>query len=516
MNQQSGQSMSGLQTDYLGSLLGTARRRPGLWLVPLALAVLVAIVMAFAGPGKWDATQSFVVREELIGRIVGPGRFDSLDSMKTAQELIQEVARRPGVLERVLRAAGQEQPSREDVESLRKAISFEAPGGAEVGKTEILTMRIESSSAERATRLVDILFEETRREIRALRQREANSMLLEVGQSVDLAQERLTETTTAMREIESQVGDDLSELRGLTETWSGSSNLRQQITEIKAEIRQARQAEQEATLLIRHLQQAVNDPLELLATPRELLESQPALSELKRQLIDAQVNRSNVGGVYSASHPRYEATANSVEDIKRQVHEELAVALKGLESQQQLARQQAETLREQSQEISQRITVLASMRVDYARLVNELNLRNDELAVAHKEYAQAEAILRAAEKVDFMSRLDEAQPGLRPLGPSTKTLLLGAAVAGLLIGLGLLMMVTPSPTWLPPGPLPAAQPLMSPATAPPPAAEEQPSPDADDQPVELGGITIAQAEGGIPGFVIPDIGHGPFPNQPTG
>ena len=287
MSQPSSQPPHREQTDYLRSLLATARERPGLWFVPLFSAMLVAILMAYLGPKTWDATQSFVVREELIGRIVGPGRFESLDSMKTAQEVIQETARRPVVLQRVLESVNGEKPTRDDIEGLREAVSFHAPGGAELGKTEILTMRIKSSTAERARQLVDALFEATRDEVRSIRQRKAQSMVQEAGASVQLSQERLAKTATQIRRIESSVGGDLSELRGLNEAYSSGSDLRRQISAIGSEIRQARKSEQQAIQLINYLTAAVNDPLELLATPRELLESQPALSELKNQLIEA-------------------------------------------------------------------------------------------------------------------------------------------------------------------------------------------------------------------------------------
>ncbi|MDG2013585.1 MAG: hypothetical protein P8J33_08775, partial [Pirellulaceae bacterium] len=296
MNQPSSQSSSQSSPNEHGgypyALLATARRKPGLWIIPLFSALLIAFLTAYLGPKSWDATQSFVVREELIGRMVGPGRFQSLDSMKTAQQVIQETARRPAVLDRVFFSVEGKAPSRGDIESLRGSISFQAPGGSELGKTEILTVRIESSSPEKAVSLVKALFEQTRQEIRAQRQRKATSMLTEVVAAVELAQERLVETTTKMRRIESQAGGDLSELRGLNEAFSGGSDLRRQVSVLDSEIRQTRQNVERSNQLIQNLTTTFNDPMELLATPRELLESQPALSKLKDQLIKAQVNQS--------------------------------------------------------------------------------------------------------------------------------------------------------------------------------------------------------------------------------
>lgn len=429
--------------DYLRSLIQTARKHPGLWVIPLASAILIAVMMAFIGPKKWDADQSFLVREELIGRIVSPGRFESLDRMKTAQEVIQETSRRPSVLRRVLAANGEDDPSASDIEMLQGAISFYAPGGAELGKTEILTMNVKSSSAKKAKELVSSLFEETRAEIRNMRTRKAESMLKEAGGSVELATERLSETSQQIRTVESDVGGDLSELRGLNEPFSGGGELRRNIATIQAEIRSARQSEQEAIQMIEYLEGL--NPDQLLATPRELLDSQPALSELKTRLIEAQVEQSNTGGIYSPMHPRFQARANSVVDIRSQITAELKTALVGLRSQQKLAQQQVEMMNKQISKINGRITDLASMRVDYGQMVNELELRNEELRSAHKEYAQAESILRASKTIDLITPLDDAAAGIRPLGPNNKTVLIAATIAGLLIGLGLIMMVTPTP-----------------------------------------------------------------------
>ncbi len=519
MNQTSSQPSPNEPFHYLSALLTTARRKPGLWFVPLFSVMLIAILTAFLGPKYWDATQSFVVREELIGRRVGPGRFDSLDSMKTAQQVIQETARRPAVLERVYMTVEGQTPSRADIESLRKAISFQAPGGSELGKTEILTVRIESSSPEKAVSLVEALFEETRREIRTQRQRKAASMLTEVAAAVELAQEQLVETTTKMRQMESQAGGDLSELRGLNEAFSGGSDLRRQVSVLDSEIRQTRQNVERANQLIQNLTTTFNDPMELLATPRELLESQPALSKLKDQLIEAQVNQSSVVGVYSVKHPRHIASVKSVNEIRWQIKQELESALSGLRAQKELAEKQLHTLEKDVNEFQSRINKVANMRVDYGQLVSELALRNGELASAEREYAQAASILRAAENVHFMSRLDEAYAGLYPLGPTKKILVLGATLAGLFIGLGFLMMATPTPVGTFNPPSLAAQRAENRAALMPASKTESEQENQRQRQAQTaarsGKFTGAQKAslqsekplGGIPGFVIPDLGE---------
>ncbi|MGI9516778.1 MAG: GumC family protein [Pirellulaceae bacterium] len=505
MTQQHPTSTPQREPDYLRSLIDTAGQRPGLWIVPLMAAVLIGLLIGFVGPKQWDATQSFVVREELIGRIVGPGRFESLDTMKTAQQTIQEVARRPVVLRRVLQIVGPtrgearpEWPSRETIESMQGSISFFAPGGSELGKTEVLSMRVKSSSAARAEELVSVLFDELKSEIRTVRQRRAESMMREVEESLNLAYENHARAAVQLQRMETRVGADLGELRRLNDPLSsGNSGLQSSLDQVNSEMRSARSSHTVIASLIEHLESAAIDPGQLVATPRELLDSQPALLQMKNKLFDAQVNASNLGGRYSDRHPLYQAALNAVEDIRAQINQEIPNVVRSLTSQQQLTEQRVRMLTNKQAEIRGRMNELVDARVEYRQLVSELHQREQQLLDSRKEYSQAESIYRAASNVDFLSKMDEAQAGIRPLGPSRKSMLLGAAIAGLLIGLGLVMMVTPTPNLFPPSSNGGSAPV---ATPPAPDTPPNPKPDASS------GTSVTTVPGNPgPGFVIPDI-----------
>ncbi len=483
--------------EYLHSLLATARSRPGLWAIPLLAAGLIGFLVAFLGPRQWQATQAFMVREELIGRIVGPGRFESLDTMKTAQETIQEVAKRPGVLRRMLIGvgpttgnAGEDWPSEQVVEDFQGAISFYAPNGAEFGKTEVLMMVVKSSSRDRARQLVTALFDELQIELRKIRQQRAASMLTEVEQAVDFAQEQLALTAAKLRNVETQVGADLAELRNLNDPTSGSGQLREMFIQIQSELRSARTDQETYRKQLEHLEYASQDTDQLLATPRELLELQPALARLKENLIDAQIKESTLRGRYSEAHPLVAAATFAVADIKRQIDTELAHAIRGLESQIQLAESHVQSLDKQANDIENRLQELVAMRVEYGQLVDQITQRQTDLTMAQKELLQAESIRRAAEHVDMLTALDEPQVAINPIGPSKKTTLAGALLAGACIGLGLLMLMTPA---TPPASFTAA-----PVARPPQA---KPSGNSESM------VTAAALSS--PVFVIPDI------NSPT-
>ncbi len=502
------------QTQYLGSLFLTARSHPGLWIVPLVGAALIALLAGFLGPRQWRASQTFFVREELIGRIVGPGRFESLDTMKTAQETIGELARRPNVLKRTLESVGPEGstaganwPSEELINSLQGAIEFSAPGGADFGKTEMLTMHVKASSRERARQLAAALFVEVQRELRSLRQQRGASMIAETQQAVDVTTGQYNESGRRLREFESAVGPDLAELRILNEPIAGSGDLRKMSVQIQTEMRAARSRLETGEQLHQYLSALRKDPNQLVATPRELLESQPALARLKDKLIDAQVARATLGGNYTTLHPKLQAAENAVHDIEQQIFSELETAIAGLQSQRSLNGQEYDRLANRSREVDERLSELVAMRVDYGQLVDDLNQRRSDWTMAREDLSQAEAIYRAAETVDFVTPVDQAQASLYPLGPSTKMLLLGSIMAGGLIGLGLIMMATPvAPTIIPgqPAPVTANSPVhepIAPATRRPRAVNP------------LAGTSVTTV--GVPGagFIIPDVSHVQVPTH---
>ena len=446
------------QMRYAKALARTARTRPALWIVPICAALLIGTLIAFLGPKKWDATQAFFVREELIGRIVGPGRFDSLDTMKTAQETIQEISKRPGVLHRMLKQIGHDSnrplsadwPSDEDIESIQGAISFYAPGGAEVGKTEVLILKIVASSRERAKMMAQTLFDEAQAELRRVRTNRALSMEKEVTVAANLAQQRLATSAKAVSKIEAQVGSDLSELRSLNDSLSGTSEIRRMDSKIQEELRAA-QTELESNIKQQEtLAAALNDPSILVATPKELLNLQPSLAHLKNKLLDAQAEQATVRGRYKDVHPTAEAAGLVVEDMRNQITRELSNAQRGLETQISLAQMKIDGLLKRSDQLNQRLGKLAGLRVYYSQAVDTMRRCEEDLQQTQQELGQAMAIRQVADTVDLITRVDDAQASTQPVGPSKKTLLAGCLLAGLTMGLGLIVIITPNDEPLPP------------------------------------------------------------------
>jgi uncharacterized protein involved in exopolysaccharide biosynthesis len=436
--------------DFFPSFIWAARHRWQWWVIPAASCFVLAVGYALFSPKTWQATQSLVVRDEWVGQATRPGRFESLDSMKTAQETIQEVARNPAVLGRTLERVGPARgkphgdwPGERDVEDIRDAISFHAPNGAEFGKTEILRMAVKASSRERALKVAEALFFEMESELRTVRGQRAASMQTELEQRVVVAGDSLSQAAEKLAALETQVGPDLGELRMLADQVANEGPLQRALPTLESDLREAGVSLDQHKQQREELRSVAVDPDQLLATPNELLEAQPALKRLKDGLVDAQLTLSTLSGRFTGEHPSVQAAKLVVEDVKQQIHREIPTALAGVETQLAIAQQRFDALQAQAAEYRERLDRLAAMRVDYLQLSEQVRLRTEALNEAQTELAQARAMGLAADQSNLITRIDRPQVGTRPLGLSKRATVLVGTLGGLAIGLGFLVWVTP-------------------------------------------------------------------------
>ena len=77
---------------------------------------------------------------------------------------------------------------------------------------------------------------------------------------------------------------------------------------------------------------AQNDPQQLLATPNSLLVSQPSVSQLKNALVNAQIAYSRACSAAAAKTTHLSSRpTNPRASIRRQLNNEVAVAIRGLQ-----------------------------------------------------------------------------------------------------------------------------------------------------------------------------------------
>jgi succinoglycan biosynthesis transport protein ExoP len=427
------------------------RRHWRFWVIPTAVMTLGALVFAVTKPDQWQATQVLHVRNEAAGTSDGRGAFTSVDAMQTAQETMVELARNQGALSDALREVGPpsnrrsggEWPSAEDVDSLRDSITIKAPGGAQFGRTEVIHVSVKSKSRERAVALTAAVCNQLEKNLQGLRDKRTGGVIQELVKAQQLAQIDLQASTHKLEELEAQIGGDLHEIRILNQSGTGESNLRTSLTQIKNDLRAAKNAHEEKLQQLTHIESARKDASQVVAMPNRLLEAQPALKRLKDGLVDAQLRAAELEGTMSKDHPKVRAALEAKQQVLAELRDELQVATRSLDADIAISGKLIQSLEKQRAEVEQRLDRLAGLRARYHNLDAETRQRGELLQKASKDLADARASHAAAGASSLITRIDEPQLGTYPLGPGRTTICLAGLIGGLATGMGLVFLVSP-------------------------------------------------------------------------
>ncbi len=422
-------------------------RQPWQIIAPTLIAVVLALAYALLRPTTWEASQALVVRDEAGDRLTRPGKFTHTDEMKTSQETILELARSRGVLSRALTEVGPpaanrgtEWPGEQDLEALQANVKVTPPKGAEFGKTEVFYLKVQDESHERAVLLTRAICRHLQDRFAELREAKARSTVDELSKSASLANDALASATRALANLEQRVGSDLAELRMLNELPSGDSDLRRTAIELEKELRAYRAIQTENEEFLKLLKAAQVDPDMLLASPSVLLKSQPALGRLKDGLVDAQLRTGQALGTMWDEHPLAKGAHAAEAAIRQQLHDEIAVAVRGIEADLRVNGDRIRDLENQSAAIHGRLGRLAAVRAEYANLVTATKHRTESLKAVEHDLAEAQASQAAARATSLINLIDSPDAGTRPLGPGRTTIVLAGLGGGLLIGLTIVFL----------------------------------------------------------------------------
>jgi len=404
-------------------LLVTHRKR---WLVPAAVVAGVVAVYAVVYPATWEASQALIVRNEAANNELGPGKFGHSDEMKNLQETLLELARSRRVLAAALetvgppadgRAAEASWPREKDVERLRRKVRVAPPNGAEFGRTEVFYLKVKDHDPDRAVALDRAICDVLSERFQEIRDVKAKSMIAELEKVAHLARADLGNSDGALPRT---------------------------ITEIRSELRQIRATSDTNRELLDLLREAQHDPDRLVATPSQLLESQPALKRLKDGLIDAQLRTAELKGRLSEAHPLVRAAKLAEQNVAGHLHEELAVAIRGLELELRLSSQREQMLTERLDDATGRLGHLAGLRATYVNRLAETAHRTELLKRAEENLAEARAAHASARASSLIERIDDAETGTHPVGPGRGIIALSGLIGGLLVGFGVLFLSVPS------------------------------------------------------------------------
>ncbi len=419
------------------------------WSIPAALFAFVAGAYSIIAPCEWKATQALIVRPEVASiseeRL---GKFSDLSEMKTSQETILELAKSQVVIQATLREVGPpsdyrhmaDWPTALDVEAFRDCVDMRPPGGAEFGKTEVFYLTVSNSNRGRASALIVALCNQLEHRMQELRDSSAKGMMAELQRTVAMANGDLSSQIIKLSAFEAKIGADLAELRNLNADTGSQGEVSLELQAIEGERRanEARQSESER--LLKLLVAAQNDPHQLLATPNSLLASQPSVSQLKNALVNAQLHTADVLGTRSENHPFAIAARESEKLIRGQLNKEVSVAIRGLHVEMELCVDREKSLASKIDAARERMSRLAASRAEYANLVSSVQNHTRLVEAARKNMADARARQAGAHCGSVISRIDGVEAGIRPAGPSRRTVVAAGGVGGLLLGFGLVFL----------------------------------------------------------------------------
>jgi uncharacterized protein involved in exopolysaccharide biosynthesis len=419
------------------------------WAIPAIVGAVLAAAYSFVAPRHWQATQALIVRPEAAGVSDGQtGKFSDLSEMKTVQETILELARSQSVVRATLQEVGPpasygrraQWPTPLDVEELRECIDMRPPGGAEFGKTEVFYLAVRDTSRQRAKALVAALCSQLVLRMQEIRDLRAHGMVVETERTVAMAEKDLVSRIEVLSAFESKIGADLAELRNLNAEIGGQGEVSQELQSIQAERRANESSRRENERLLKLLVTAQDDPQQLLATPNSLLRSQPAVAQLKSAFVAAKVRTASLLGSRSENHPFVLASREAEQSVRDQLHDEVAVAIRGLKVDIELNADRERALAAKWTAARERLSRLAESRAEYANLVASVDNHTKLVEAARKNLADARARQAGARSASVISRIDGVQAGVRPVGPSRKTITAAGGAGGLLLGFGVVFL----------------------------------------------------------------------------
>jgi uncharacterized protein involved in exopolysaccharide biosynthesis len=424
------------------------------WVIPAIACAMLAAAYSLIAPRYWQATQALIIRPEAAGvSDEQRGKFSDLSEMKTLQETILELAKSQGVIVATLREAGPpagyrhvaQWPSPLDVEEFRDCVDMRPPGGAEFGKTEVFYLSVRDTDRQRASALAATLCQQLVERMQEIRDVRAHGMVVELERTVAMAETDLANQTTQLSLFESRIGADLAELRNLNAEIGGQGEISQELQAIETERRANHARHRENEQLLKLLAAAQDDTRQLLATPVSLLQSQPAVAQLKTALVAAEVRTASLLGSRSENHPFVIAAREAEVRLRQQLNDELAVAVRGLEVDLALNVDREQALLARLAAGRERFSRLAEARAEYAKLVDSVENHTRLVEAARTNLADARARQAGARSASVISRIDGVETGVSPVGASRKTVTAAGGVGGLVLGLGLVFLFASSP-----------------------------------------------------------------------
>lgn len=418
------------------------------WAATVVVVFGAAVVYAVKTPRTWEASQAIVVRDDSTGAQGTPGGVRREEDVKNRQQTLAELLVSRAVLERALKRAGPEGlgeetaswPTEEDVAGLRDAAALAPPKGSEFGKTDLFYLRVKDRDQHRALRMTDAIYQELQGAFCDLRAGVAKSAIVELSDTVTQAEGSLAQATLQLSEIEKQVGVDLAVLRVLHQSPGADTTLHRALTGTMEDLRQCRAAEQKHATMLDLLNKAKEDPLLLMAAPQDVLEYHPGLASLVEGLTKSRLQTAARAAKLTPEHPEMQAALREEAGIRDDIRRQLAVVIEGASAARALCAARRTALESHEAGLNERLKRLTDARASYSNLVAQVEQRRTLFDDAQRRLGQAKATLAAASTHSLLTRVEAADGGLGPVGPSRAKIALGGLFGGALAGFGVVLL----------------------------------------------------------------------------
>lgn len=188
--------------------------------------------------------------------------------------------------------------------------------------------------------------------------------------------------------------------------------------------------------------------------------------------MQAKLKAASLGSTRSDAHPFVIAAKEQEENVLHELHRELPVAMASLELELSVGQDRSAALQQELQETRTKLGDLAEHRAEYSNLVAAVAQQTRLVETAEKQLAEARAHQAGAQTGNVLSRLDQVEQSVNPVGPGRTTTALAGGVAGLMLGLGVLFtFYSPNGTTKPQAPTTASREPFG--YQPTPAAQKQ-------------------------------------------
>lgn len=438
----------------LENVLLTLYRYKFVWLAPAILGAVLALYYAtMLSPQIWSARQSMIVRDDLLGQSYKPGRFDSIESMKSAQETILEIARQPQVIRNAMAKLGPPEtlkgetaiadwPNEETIEDMQDAVLIHAPNGAEFGKTEVIVLNVKQNTPERSLKFIELLLIEIIAKVDEVRSMRLQSMEVELTRVRDAAMEELEKSKDKLTQMDKSLGSDIATMNALSDPQNSDNSIKRDISQIRIEKREATLQLEKRTALLQQLKEAKTTPDRILGLSAEMIGILPALNDLKKEMIEKQSEFAVTTGLYQPGHPKYVRSEKAIEAMRQQIHLELDLCIAAMENEVKDADTRWSRLEKEMNSLDQQLTKLSQNRTEILTLVAELKERTEIANKAQSNLAEIKSLAEAGVS-NLIARVDEPQVSTRPDGPGKKIKILVGGFAGLMLGLGIVLLIAP-------------------------------------------------------------------------